>query len=66
MMSNAMMMNRTKVRDILRAYIAGHPMDRKLNDKLCSNTHVSCCIDGADIILIYYAHMFLVLLLLLQ
>ena len=65
MMSNAMMMNRTKVRDILRAYIAGHPMDRKLNDKLCSNTHISCCIDSADIILIYYAHVFLVFLLLL-
>ena len=28
---------------ILEAYISGQPMDRKLNDKLCYNTHPSCC-----------------------
>ena len=27
---------------ILEAYISGQPMDRKLNDKLCYNTHPSC------------------------
>ena len=38
-----MMMREDKLGDILQAYISGQPMDRKLNDKLCYNTHPSCC-----------------------
>ena len=43
---------RDKLGNILQAYISGQPMDRKLNDKLCYNIHLSFSkYSSADIIL---------------
>ena len=44
-------MREDKVGYILEAYISGQPMDRKLNDKLCYNTHLSSCKYSTDITL---------------